>query len=63
MAYKKVVKVGRIVETLKGDKVGGPFAAKVVSGPGFWRTYKSWMVQKNDGQVVRCLDKNLVVVG
>ena len=62
MARAKSVKVGRTVETSKGCRMRGGFQGVVVSGPVMFRDYQAWMVKKEDGKTVRCLEQNLSVI-
>lgn len=65
MARKKVVKVGRRVQS---NGKTSDFVGEVISGPRIYHgpsgeAYDSWMVKKDsDGKTVRCLDKNLTVI-
>jgi len=62
MSVKVAFPVGTPVRTKKGCRMKGPFNGKVV-GYTTDRGLDAVMVEKAPGKVVRCLAKNLFVLG
>ena len=62
MCVKTMFPVGTPVRTKKGCRFNGPFNGKVV-GYATDRGLDAVMVEKATGKVVRCLAKNLFVLG
>ena len=57
------IKLGAKVKTNKGDRIKGSRWTGTVVGFTMFRDYEAVLVKKNRGRVVRCLKKNLEVVG
>lgn len=53
-------KIGDRVRTLKGCRFKGKFSG-MVCGFGRWMRFPAVKVQKDDGHIVLCLEKNLMI--